>query len=268
MAAYLTKPNRVTVSYELTAANVAEVRLVGELPGDARLGEDLARSWGRTGRGRGRFGDRALSPERHKRQAVVLFSALKGTFSIDRTLAERLASLATRIAAKIAAYTYAFYANRLLGRPDEGSVDMKTSRRSSCGKTTRAREGQDEQHFLAGRARLAAPAGRLYTPVALTIRRTHLLAFGVLVTAFVSLYPYLGAMEMCHFGECPYAAQSSTQSSAASTGLGGLCLSAVLAASSAGILAFPMLRGRRLFEERSRPAQFFLSPDPPPPQFS
>lgn len=120
----------------------------------------------------------------------------------------------------------------------------------------------------AGRARLAAPAGRLYTPVALTVRRTYLLAFGVLVTAFVSLYPYLGAMEMCHFGECPYAAQSSTQSSTASTGLTGLCLSAVLATSPAGILAFAMLRGRRLFDERSRPAQFFLSPDPPPPQFS
>lgn len=113
----LCSTNRVPVSYELTAANVAEVRLIGELLGGARLGEDLARSWGRTGRGRGRFGDRALPPERQKRQAVVLFSALKGTFSIDWTLAERLAGLATRIAAKIAAYTYAFYANRLLRRP-------------------------------------------------------------------------------------------------------------------------------------------------------
>jgi hypothetical protein len=120
-------------------------------------------------------------------------------------------------------------------------------------------------NLLAGRARSAAPAGRLYTLAALTVRRTYLLAFGILVTAFVSLYPYLGAMEMCHFGECPYAAQSSTQSSTTST---GLCLSAVLAATPAGILAFAMLRGRRLFDERSRPAQFFLSPDPPPPQFS
>ena len=35
--------NRVPVSYELTAANVADVRLVGELLGESRLGEDLAR---------------------------------------------------------------------------------------------------------------------------------------------------------------------------------------------------------------------------------
>jgi hypothetical protein len=107
----------------------------------------------------------------------------------------------------------------------------------------------------------------LYILAALTVWRTHLLAFGILVTAFVSLYPYLRAMEMCHFGECPYAAQSSTQSSTAFTGLAGLCLSAVLAASFAGVLTFAMLRGRRLFDEYSRPVQFFLSPDPPPPQF-
>ena len=99
------------------------------------------------------------------------------------------------------------------------------------------------------------------------MRRTYLLSLTILVTAFVTLYPYLGAMEMCHSGECPYATQSSTQSSTAFTGLAGLCLSAVLAVSS-GILAFAMLRERRLLDERSRPAQFFLSPDPPPPQFS
>ena len=35
--------NRVPVCYELTAANVAGIRLVGELLGEAGLGEDLAR---------------------------------------------------------------------------------------------------------------------------------------------------------------------------------------------------------------------------------
>ncbi len=114
----------------------------------------------------------------------------------------------------------------------------------------------------------ASPAGRLYTPVAVSMRRTYLLSLAILVTFFVALYPYLGAMEMCHSGECPYAAQTSTQSSTGSAGLAGLCLlGAVLAVSSAGTLAFAMLRGRRL-DEGSRPAQFFLSPDPPPPQFS
>jgi len=35
--------NRVPICYELTPANVAEVRLAGELIGGAQLGEDLAR---------------------------------------------------------------------------------------------------------------------------------------------------------------------------------------------------------------------------------
>jgi len=103
---------------------------------------------------------------------------------------------------------------------------------------------------------------------AVSVRHTHLFALAVLVAAFVALYPYLGAMGMCHSGECPYATQSSAQSSATSAGVAGLCLGAVLAVSPAGILAFAMLRGRRLSDERSRPAQFFLSPEPPPPQFS
>jgi len=115
---------------------------------------------------------------------------------------------------------------------------------------------------------VSLPAGRLYTPVALTVRRTYLILLAILVSAFVSLYPYLGAMEMCHSGECPYAAQSSIQSSGAFTSLAGLCLGAVLAVSSTGILGLATLRGRRLFDERSRPTQFYLSPDPHPPQFS
>ncbi len=53
-----------------------------------------------------------------KRQQVeVAFSALKRTFGIEHTLAKTLIGLATRIVAKIAAYTYAFLVNRLLDRP-------------------------------------------------------------------------------------------------------------------------------------------------------
>ncbi len=121
----------------------------------------------------------------------------------------------------------------------------------------------------AGRARLlaASPAGRLYTPGAVSMRRTYLILLAILVTLFVALYPYLGAMKMCYSDECPYAAQTSTQSSVGSAGFAGLCLlGVVLAVSSVGILAFAMLRGTRL-DEGSRPARFFLSPDPPPPQF-
>ncbi len=136
VAAYLTKPNRVTVSYELTAANVAEVRLVGELLGDARLGEDLARR---------SLGDLAYRSEESegepteagialvtecsrqsgkRQQAEVSFSALKRTFGIDLAPAKTLVGLTTRIAAKIAAYTYAFYVNRLLGRPQGRMKDL------------------------------------------------------------------------------------------------------------------------------------------------
>ncbi len=121
--------NRVPVSYELTAANVAEVRLVGELLGEAGLGEDLAsRLLGDLAYRSEQLGDElaevgiALVTERSrqggKRQQVeVAFSALKRTFGIERTLAKTLVGLATRIVAKISAYTYAFFVNRLLDRP-------------------------------------------------------------------------------------------------------------------------------------------------------
>ncbi len=112
------------------------------------------------------------------------------------------------------------------------------------------------------------PGRSLYTVVAVTVRRTYLLSLAVLVTLFVVLYPYLGAMKMCHPGECPYATQTSTQSSGSSNGLVGLCLSAVLAASFAGFFGLKTIRGRRRFDECSRPARFYLSPDPPPPRFS
>jgi hypothetical protein len=46
----------------------------------------------------------------------VCFAALKRVFSMDATLAKTLVGLATRIAAKVAAYTYGCYINRLLGR--------------------------------------------------------------------------------------------------------------------------------------------------------
>lgn len=110
------------------------------------------------------------------------------------------------------------------------------------------------------------PEVRLYTVVAVTGRRTYLLSLAVLVTLFVALYPYLGATEMCHPGECPYATQTSTQSSGASYGVFGLCLSAVLAASFTGLFGPPAVRGRRRLDERLCPARCYPSPDPPPPR--
>jgi hypothetical protein len=120
--------NRVPLSYELTAANVAEVRLVGELLGGARLGEGLARRlFGDLAYRSGQLGDTlagkgvSLMTERsrqhgRRQQVEVAFSILKRVFGIERTLAKTLVGLATRIVAKIAAYTYGCYVNRMLGR--------------------------------------------------------------------------------------------------------------------------------------------------------
>lgn len=128
--------NRVPVCYELTAANVAEIRLVGELLGEAGLGEDLARRLlGDLAYRSKQWGDElaevgiALVTERsrqggRRQQIEVVFSALKRTFGIERTLAKTLVRLVTRIVAKIAAYTYAFYVNRLLGRPQGRLKDL------------------------------------------------------------------------------------------------------------------------------------------------
>ena len=56
--------------------------------------------------------------------AEFAFSSLKRVFGIDRTLATTLVGLATRVVVKIAAYTYAFYINRLLGRPQGRMKDL------------------------------------------------------------------------------------------------------------------------------------------------
>src|SRR5215208_1638878 len=126
----LCSTNRVALSYELTAANVAEVCLTQELLAEARLGEGVARRL---------FGDLAyrggelkealvqcgilLVTERSGRrpgvrqQVEIALSSLKRVFGLGETLATTLTGLATRIAAKIAAYTYAFLVNRRLGRP-------------------------------------------------------------------------------------------------------------------------------------------------------
>jgi hypothetical protein len=52
-----------------------------------------------------------------RQQVEVCFAALNCVFGMDRTLAKTLTGLVTRIAAKVTAYTYGFYVNRLLGRP-------------------------------------------------------------------------------------------------------------------------------------------------------
>jgi hypothetical protein len=121
--------NRVPLSYELTAANVAEVRLTEELLEAAKLDGSLARRLFGDLAYRSEALERALaeagivlvterSRQHGKRQQVeVALASLKREFRLGETLATTLVGLATRIAAKVRAYTYGFYVNRIMGRP-------------------------------------------------------------------------------------------------------------------------------------------------------
>lgn len=132
----LCSTNRVPLSYELTAANVADVRVTKELLEEANLGEDVARRL---------FGDLAyrsevlekalagtgvlLVSERSRRngkrqQIEIALASLKRVFRLGETLATTLVGLITRIAAKICAYTYAFLVNRRLERPQGRIKDL------------------------------------------------------------------------------------------------------------------------------------------------
>ena len=128
--------NRVPLSYELTAANVAEVRLTKELLEGANLGQDIARKL---------FGDLAYrsealekdlagtgvllvterSRQNGKRQQIeIALASSKRVFRLGETLATTLVGLVTRIAAKICAYTFAFLVNRRLERPQGRIKDL------------------------------------------------------------------------------------------------------------------------------------------------
>jgi Transposase DDE domain len=123
--------NRIPLSYELTSANVADALLVRELVAGAGLGEgELARRLlgDLAYRGRGLAAELAqsgilLATEKADRrppirqQVEVCFAHLKRIFGMDGTLAKTLVGLATRIAAKVAAYTYGCYINSMLDRP-------------------------------------------------------------------------------------------------------------------------------------------------------
>jgi hypothetical protein len=124
--------NRVPISYELTPANVADVCLTEELLAEADLGEeevarkllgDLAYRSEELEEELAEVGIVLLSSEPSARrpgvrqQIEICFSTLKRIFGLGETLATTLVGLATRIAAKMTAYTYAFLINRLMGRP-------------------------------------------------------------------------------------------------------------------------------------------------------
>ncbi len=123
--------NRVPLSYEPTAANAADVLLVRELLAGAdlegggvarRLFGDLAYRSGALKEALIESGVLLVTERADRRPAIrqqveVCFAALKRTFGMGETLARTLVGLVTRIAAKVSAYTYGLYVNRLLGRP-------------------------------------------------------------------------------------------------------------------------------------------------------
>jgi Transposase DDE domain len=127
----LCSTNRVPLSYELTAANVADVLLVQELlegagleegPVARRLLGDLAYRGGTLGEELAARGvllatERADRHPPIRQQVEVCFAALKRVFGLGETLAKSLVGLAIRVAAKVTAYTYGLYVNRLFGRP-------------------------------------------------------------------------------------------------------------------------------------------------------
>jgi hypothetical protein len=122
--------NGVPLSYELTPANVADVSLAEELIAEARLGKGVARKLLGDLAYRSKELKEALaevgillstepSERRHgvRQHIEIAISSLKRVFGLGETLATTVVGLATRIAAKICAYTYAFVVNRMLGRP-------------------------------------------------------------------------------------------------------------------------------------------------------
>jgi hypothetical protein len=123
--------NRVPISYELTPANTADLSLAEELVAEADLGGEVARKLlgdlayrsGELEEELAELGIAVLTNEASARrpavrqQIEIAFSTLKRTFGLGETLATTLVGLATRIAAKMSAYTYAFLINRVLGRP-------------------------------------------------------------------------------------------------------------------------------------------------------
>jgi Transposase DDE domain len=127
----LCSANRVPLSYESTAANAADVLLLEELLSEANLEEggvarrlfgDLAYRSDALGRRLAESGVLLSTKGASRRPAVrqqieVCFAHLKRAFGLGETLAKTLVGLAIRIAAKLTAYTYGLYVNRVLGRP-------------------------------------------------------------------------------------------------------------------------------------------------------
>jgi hypothetical protein len=127
----LSATNGVPISYELTPANVADITLTEELLEEAALGDGVVRRLHGDLAYRCEALKEALAevgvllqtepaerkPGTRQRIEIALSSLKKRVFGLGETLARTLVGVATRIAAKVCAYTYAFLVNRMMGRP-------------------------------------------------------------------------------------------------------------------------------------------------------
>jgi transposase len=68
--------------------------------------------------------ERARQRREARQQVEIALASLKRVFGLGETLAKTLVGLATRVATKIAAYTYACLVDRLLGRPQGRIKDL------------------------------------------------------------------------------------------------------------------------------------------------
>lgn len=121
--------NRVPISYEITSANVADLLLTEELLAEANLiGEvgrklygDLAYHSGALKEELAGWGVLLVTERADQRgvrqQIEIAFACLKRVFGLGQTLATTLTGIVIRLVTKIAAYTFGFYVNRMLGRP-------------------------------------------------------------------------------------------------------------------------------------------------------
>ena len=125
----LCSTNRVPISYEITAANAADLRLTQELLAEADLTDEVARKlYGDLAyrsralkedlAGRGVLLVTERAAHRGIRQQIeIAFACLKKVFGLGQTLATTLTGIVIRLVTKVAAYTFGFYINRMLGRP-------------------------------------------------------------------------------------------------------------------------------------------------------
>jgi transposase len=100
----------------LDEAGLSEGEVVRKLLGDlAYRSEDLAEELAEVGIFLAT--EKAERRSEVRQQVEIAISSLKRVFGLGETLARSIIGLASRIAAKITAYTYAFLVNRRLGRP-------------------------------------------------------------------------------------------------------------------------------------------------------